>query len=194
MIDKTVKNKALEIEKSPISRQPQNPTPKAIFYPSPSKLEDPNTEIKCTTSPLNPKKAGPVLHPIILQASSRYQVDPNLVKAIIMAESSYNPKAISKKGAMGLMQLMPKTAEALGVEDGFNPEHNIDGGVRYFRQLLNQFNGDIKLALAAYNAGSRKVKEYQGIPPFATTKYYIKKVFEYYQHYKRQTQKENGEA
>jgi len=123
---------------------------------------------------------------IILQAAERHRVDPNLVKAIIMAESGYNPKAVSKKGARGLMQLMPKTAEALGVKDSFNPEHNVDAGVGYFKQLLNQFDGDVKLALAAYNAGSRKVRKYKGVPPFKATQYYVKKVFQYYNYYKGQ--------
>ena len=129
-------------------------------------------------------KKEQLFHPIIIQVSSRHQVDPALVKAIIMAESGYNPKAISKRGAKGLMQLMPSTAEALGVEDIFNPKQNISGGVRYFKQLVNKFDGNIKLALAAYNAGSRNVREYQGIPPFKTTRFYIKKVFKYYQLYK----------
>lgn len=125
-------------------------------------------------------------HPIILKASNRFQVDPALVKAIIMAESGYDPRAISKMGAKGLMQLMPATAEELGVEDIFNPRHNINAGVGYFKKLLNRFDGDIKLALAAYNAGTKKVRQYQGVPPFKATRYYIKKVFEYYQIYKKQ--------
>jgi len=122
---------------------------------------------------------------IIQKAAGRYEVDPSLVKAIIMAESSYNPKAVSRKGAMGLMQLMPRTARALGVKDGFDPELNIDAGVRYFRQLLDQFDGDIKLAVAAYNAGSRKVRKYNGIPPFKHTRYYVAKVMEYHQLYQQ---------
>ncbi len=122
---------------------------------------------------------------IIQRVAKSYDVDPALVRAIIMAESSYNPRAVSKRGAKGLMQLMPKTAEYLGVEDSFNPEHNIDGGVRYFKELLGQFKGDVKLALAAYNAGSRRVKEYKGIPPFKATQLYVKKVFEYQQQYKQ---------
>jgi hypothetical protein len=130
------------------------------------------------------RKAERRFHPIILEAANRHQIDPDLVRAIIMVESSYNPKAISKKGAQGLMQLMPRTAEALGVEDVFDPEHNINGGVKYFKQLLIQFDGDIKLALAAYNAGSGNVRRYQGIPPFKATKHYVKKVFEYYHSYK----------
>jgi len=127
-----------------------------------------------------------LFQPIVLKAANRYKVDPAMVMAIIMAESSYNPKAISKKGAKGLMQLMPTTARSLGVKDIFNPEHNINAGVRYFKKLLNQFDGDVELALAAYNAGSRKVKEHRGIPPFKATKYYIKKVIKYYRHYKTQ--------
>lgn len=130
------------------------------------------------------KRAERLFHPIIVQVASRYEVDPALIKAIIMAESSYNPQAISKKGAQGLMQLMPRTARAMGVEDSFNPEHNINGGVRYFKKLLKQFNGDVELALAAYNAGSRRVRQYQGVPPIKATRYYINKVFEYYQYYK----------
>jgi soluble lytic murein transglycosylase-like protein len=136
--------------------------------------------------PISGKKAERLLHPIVIQAAGRYQVDPALIKAIIMAESGYNIRAISKKGAKGLMQLMPATARALGVEDVFNPRQNISGGIRYFKQLVNQFDGDIKLALAAYNAGSRKVRHYQGIPPFKATRYYIKKVFKYYRIYKAQ--------
>ena len=129
-------------------------------------------------------KKEQLFHPIIIQVSIRHQIDPALVKAIIMAESGYNPKAISKRGAKGLMQLMPSTAQALGVEDIFNPKQNISGGVRYFKQLVKKFDGDIKLALAAYNAGSRNVRQYQGIPPFKSTQYYVKKVFKYYQLYK----------
>ena len=131
-------------------------------------------------------EAERLYHSIIIEAANRHQVDPAIVKAIIMAESSYNPKAVSKKGAKGLMQLMPKTAAELGVKDIFNPVYNINGGVQYYKKMLNQFNGDVKLALAAYNAGSRKVKQYQGIPPFKATRYYIKKVFKYYQYYKKQ--------
>ena len=130
------------------------------------------------------KKAKHPYNPIIKKAAERYEIDPALVKAVIMAESNYNPRAISKVGARGLMQLMPATAEALGVEDCFNPEHNIHGGVRYLRQLLDRFDGDIELALAAYNAGSRKVRKYNGIPPFRATQIYIEKVSAYYERYK----------
>jgi soluble lytic murein transglycosylase-like protein len=127
-----------------------------------------------------------LFHPIIIEEADRHEIDPALVKAIIMAESGYNPNAISEKGAKGLMQLMPSPAQALGVEDAFNPQQNISGGVRYFKRLVNRFDGDIKLALAAYNAGSKKVRHYQGIPPYKATHYYIEKVFKYYKLYKNQ--------
>ena len=147
-----------------------------------------------TQTVLNPKETPPVTSKkkdvrfgsIIQQAADRHQVDPALVRAIIMAESSYNPKAISKKGAKGLMQLMPKTAASLGVVDSFNPEDNIHAGVGYFKKLMNQFDGNVEFALAAYNAGSRKVRKYQGVPPFKATRYYVKKVLQYYQTYKDQ--------
>lgn len=124
-------------------------------------------------------------HPIIERAALRYNIDPDLVKAIIMTESAYNPNAISVRGAKGLMQLMPVTARSLGVDDAFNPEQNIHAGVRHFKFLLEQFNGDVELALAAYNAGSRHVRRYQGIPPFKDTKRYLKKVYRYYEYYKK---------
>ncbi|MFC1821930.1 lytic transglycosylase domain-containing protein [Thermodesulfobacteriota bacterium] len=125
-------------------------------------------------------------YPIIRAAADRYQVDIALIKAVIMAESSYDPVVVSRKGAVGLMQLMPNTAEALGVPDSYDPAHNIDGGVRYLKALLNQFSGDMTLALAAYNAGSRKVREYHGIPPFKATRYYVRKVLDYYFYYKQE--------
>ncbi len=133
----------------------------------------------------NEKHIGP-FDMLIFQAANQYQVEPALIKAIIMAESGYNPKALSKRGAQGLMQLMPGTAKWLGVSDSFNPEHNINGGVKYFKQLLVRFDGDVELALAAYNAGSRYVRQYNGVPPFKATKFYIAKVFKYYDIYKKQ--------
>jgi len=143
-------------------------------------------DVEYRLSSIGGKKAERLLHAIVIQTASRHQVDPALVKAIIMAESGYNTRAISKKGAKGLMQLMPATAQALGVEDIFNPKQNISGGVRYFKKLVTQFDGDVELALAAYNAGSRNVRHFQGIPPFKATQSYIKKVFKYYKIYKDQ--------
>jgi len=135
-------------------------------------------------SPVYGLKGERLLHPIIEKVANNYEVDPALIKAIVMVESKYNSKAVSTRGARGLMQLMPSTAEALGVEDSFNPEHNIIGGVKYFKGLLNRYDGDIKIALAAYNAGSGIVSKYNGIPPYRATRIYIAKVIEYYQYYK----------
>ncbi len=163
----------------------------SIYFPVSLPDETVDKASKESIPPL--KKAGPEqpFIPIIMKAARKYEVDPAIIKAIIRAESGYNPKAVSKSGARGLMQLMPRTAKSLGVDNIFCPEQNILAGVQYFKKLLNQFKGDIKLALAAYNAGSRKVKEYKGIPPFKTTRLYIKKVFEYHRHYKLQVV-ENG--
>lgn len=130
------------------------------------------------------QKKQHLYHPIIVKAANRHDLDPALVKAIIMAESGYNPNAVSKSGAKGLMQLMPGTARALGVEDIFDPQHNINGGVKYFKRLVNKFDGDLRLALAAYNAGTRKVKKYQGVPPYKATRFYIQKVFKFYEYFK----------
>lgn len=129
----------------------------------------------------------PPFHGHILRASQAYEVDIALIRAIIMAESSNNPRAVSHRGAKGLMQLMPITAKSLGVEDAFDPAGNIDGGVRYFKQLLDRFNGDVKLALAAYNAGSRYVRKYGGVPPFKATRLYIEKVLKYHREYQTET-------
>jgi soluble lytic murein transglycosylase-like protein len=126
---------------------------------------------------------------IIAAASARYNVDTAMIKAIIRAESGYNPHAISPMGAGGLMQLMPLTAESMGVDDIFDPVQNINAGVRYFKKLMKLFNQDVSLALAAYNAGIQRVQEYNGIPPFSTTQIYIKKVLEYHQYYSNQARK-----
>lgn len=140
------------------------------------------------------KKGEKAFHPIIQKFSQEHDLDPAWIKAIIMAESSYNPEAVSKKGARGLMQLMPGTAESLGVEDCFNPEQNISGGVRYFKKLFNKFDGDIILALAAYNAGITHVRKHNGVPPFKATRYYVQKVFHYYNYYKKQPSKSLAKA
>ena len=144
-----------------------------------------NRSSDVVVSPALGKTSEP-FHPIILRAANRHEVDPALVKAIIMVESRYDPHAISKQGAKGLMQLMPRTARSLGVVDSFNPEHNVNGGVKYLKQLLDEFDDNLKFALAAYNAGSSKVRRYRGIPPIKATQYYVNRVFEYYQYYKNE--------
>jgi soluble lytic murein transglycosylase-like protein len=115
----------------------------------------------------------------------RYNIDPNLIKAIIRAESGFDRYAVSKKGAQGLMQLMPDTAREMRVSDPFNPEQNIAGGVRYLRKLLKMFNGNLVLSLAAYNAGPTQVKKAGGVPRFSETRRYIERVLNYYDRYAR---------
>jgi hypothetical protein len=116
----------------------------------------------------------------IEEASQQYGVDPKLIQAVIHVESNFDPQAVSPKGAQGLMQLMPQTARELQVYDPFSPRDNIVGGARYLRYLLNLFNQDVSLALAAYNAGPEKVNLYHGIPPYLETKTYVQKVLQVY--------------
>ncbi len=123
---------------------------------------------------------------IIVPAAQRHQVEPALVMAIIQAESRYDPNAVSEKGARGLMQLMPATAKALGVKNSFDPLQNIDAGVRYLKRLILRFKGNRKLALAAYNAGVVNVIRHGGVPPFPSTRTYIRRVISYYQRYKNE--------
>ncbi|MDA8429825.1 MAG: lytic transglycosylase domain-containing protein [Geobacteraceae bacterium] len=120
---------------------------------------------------------------IISKCATKYGVNPSLIKAVIQAESGYNPNAISRKGASGLMQLMPETARSLKVSNSFDPKDNVEGGVRYLRFLLDTFRGDVSLAVAAYNAGLSKVAKYGGIPPYNETRTYVNRVLSYMQTY-----------
>jgi soluble lytic murein transglycosylase-like protein len=127
--------------------------------------------------------AEPEMYPYHLfahEAAGLYDIDVDLLLAVIMAESRFNPSARSRKGAKGLMQLMPETAEALDVDNIFSPEENIKAGARHLRWLLDRFDGDLKLALAAYNAGLKSVLRHDGVPPFRETRAYVSKVLEYY--------------
>lgn len=117
---------------------------------------------------------------IVSEKASKYDLDPSLVHAVIKAESNGNPYAVSKKGAMGLMQLMPSTANDLRVSNPFDPEDNIDGGARYLRYLIDKFGGDLTLALAAYNAGPKRVENSRDVPPIPETRQYVNKVMSIY--------------
>jgi soluble lytic murein transglycosylase-like protein len=118
---------------------------------------------------------------LVQQSASRFQVDPDLVKAVIRVESGFDAKAVSSKGAMGLMQLIPATAQRFGVANPFDPKQNIEGGVNYLKHLLDLFGGDLKLSLAAYNAGEHTVQRFGGIPAIAETQNYVRRVTSIYQ-------------
>jgi len=116
------------------------------------------------------------LQSLVERAGSKHRVNPDLIKAIIKVESDFDPQAVSSKGALGLMQLMPETARRWGVSRVFDPEENLDGGIQHFKWLLQQFEGNLRLALAAYNAGEQPVLRYQNIPPFPETVQFVKMV------------------
>lgn len=116
----------------------------------------------------------------IVMAAARHNVDPNLVRAVIKVESNFNSNAVSRKGAMGLMQLMPQTARQLNVKNPFDAEQNVDAGVRHLKQLLENYGGDVNLTLAAYNAGTGAVARSAGVPPYAETQNYVRRITNLY--------------
>jgi soluble lytic murein transglycosylase-like protein len=155
--------------------------PKFKLYLRESK-EDVGVEIRALSLPNT--KDPTHYDSLISEFSQKYKVDFALIKAMIRTESGFNPFAISRKGAKGLMQLMPETASRMNVSNVFNPKENIEGGVRYFKYLLSLFNDDLRLSLAAYNAGENLVAELRSIPPYRETIDYVRKVLNYYQSYK----------
>jgi soluble lytic murein transglycosylase-like protein len=150
-------------------------TPKAGAAPG-TTYAVPGTTLIRTTSKPSSATTGNAYDDLIRQHADRHGVSADLVRAVIQAESGFNRWAVSPKGAMGLMQLMPATARELGVRDPFHPGENIRGGVTYLAQLLNRFNQDVTLALAAYNAGAERVERYNGVPPYRETRDYVKKI------------------
>ena len=143
------------------------------------------TDLRYRRIATQPNRLHPVLserelEPMISRYSRRHQLHPALIRAVIKAESGFDPMAVSRAGAIGLMQLMPQTAVRLEVRDLYDPEDNIGGGTKYLRQLLDRFRGNLPLALAAYNAGEHTVDRYRGLPPIDETRQYVKKVIRYY--------------
>lgn len=144
-------------------------------------------------APTAPPKAGARdVGQVVSAASERHQVDADLIASVIRAESNFNIKAVSRKGAQGLMQLMPGTAAQLGVADAFEPEANVDAGTRYLRDLLIRYNNDIPKALAAYNAGAHRVQQYRGVPPYRETHAYVARIIRDFNHKKLAARKEAG--
>ena len=131
--------------------------------------------------------AKPPYRELVEAAAERYKVDADLIASVIAVESNFDPKAVSRKNARGLMQLLPETATMLGVKDAFDPSENIDAGTRYLGELLKRYNNDLILALAAYNAGPEKVEEYGRVPPYRETISYVRKVHNSYKKKKAQT-------
>ncbi|MGO9863096.1 MAG: lytic transglycosylase domain-containing protein [Terriglobales bacterium] len=131
-------------------------------------------------APTEPTRSALPLNEVVDTASATFHLDPDLVNSVIHAESGFNPHAVSPKGARGLMQLMPSTANQLGVSNVFDPQANVTGGSRYLRELLERYNFDLLKALAAYNAGPERVEQYRGIPPFRETRAYVARVVHEY--------------
>ncbi len=136
--------------------------------------------VSSKTVPVLRQPADPRINRLVRDAARKHELDPTLVQAVIQVESNYNPKAVSRKGALGLMQLIPATARRYGVSDPFDPQQNIEGGVRHLRDLLDLFEGDLNLALAGYNAGVNAVSKYGDIPPYRETRNYVTKVMSLY--------------
>ena len=152
------------------------PQPPAISKPKTTLRTTAVTQTKPVSRPLQNVVAKSAFGPYIQTISNKYAVDPVLVHSIVRVESNFEPNAISPKGAKGLMQLMPETARSYEVRDAFDPRENIEGGVRFLSHLMRTYDRDLRLVLAAYNAGESMVNRYNGVPPFPETRDYIKKV------------------
>ena len=137
---------------------------------------DPKRQRVFYRGPLRASRLSKKFHELIVEAADRQGLDPDLIKAMVHAESSFNPYARSRKGAMGLMQLMPGTARAVGVRNPYEPTDNIRGGVKYLARLMSRYGGNLTLSLAAYNAGPQAVDKYRGVPPYRETREYVQRV------------------
>lgn len=170
-------------------------TPSAVVAPAPIASPAPNVPKAPTVAMVKPKPLDPkALNEVISSISDRHQIDPDLINSVIHAESGFNSHAVSPKGARGLMQLMPQTANQLGVNNSFDPNDNVEGGTRYLRELLEQYNFDIIKALAAYNAGPQRVQQYHGVPPYYETRAYIARIIKEFNRKKLEEKKAAAKA
>jgi hypothetical protein len=151
------------------------PTAEIDHFENVPDLPAPKANVRPTTGAPSSGQAFD-LEETVKAASGTYQLDPDLVTSVIRAESGFNVRAVSPKGAQGLMQLMPRTATELGVQNAFDPEANVQAGTRYLRELLERYNFDLIKALAAYNAGPQRIEQYKGVPPYFETKAYVARV------------------
>jgi soluble lytic murein transglycosylase-like protein len=168
---KAARQAALEVDNLLASRKPGRGGSRAIVGSQPVLLSEIGEQRQ-----LSPEAVDKAIE----AAAQRHGVDPNLVRAVVKVESNFNPHAVSRKGAMGLMQLMPYTAKSLNVGNAFDPNQNVDAGVRHLKSLLENYNGNLELSLAAYNAGSGAVSRNRGIPPYRETRDYVKKITDLY--------------
>jgi soluble lytic murein transglycosylase-like protein len=168
--------------------------PTRLYTADDSFIEVPTAQITAyapddvPVQPAAPDKK-PNVQMIMKDAGQKHGLDPDFIASVVRAESSYNTRAVSPKGARGLMQLMPQTAKQLGVKDLLDPAANVDGGTKYLRALLDQYNGDVPKALAAYNAGAHRVDQYHGVPPYAETRAYVRRIVADYNRKKAATTK-----
>jgi soluble lytic murein transglycosylase-like protein len=168
-----------QIERFEVDNTPQ-PAPSVASHPAQSNL----INTTAASPSVNPRTQqivdGQSMDQMVNGAGQRHQIDPDFINSVIRAESGFNNRAVSKKGAQGLMQLMPQTASQLGVANSFDPNANVEGGTKYLRELLEKYNYDVPKALAAYNAGSRRVDRYHGVPPYFETQTYVAKIIRDY--------------
>jgi soluble lytic murein transglycosylase-like protein len=166
-------------EAVPAEAAPLDPGPLEPGRLEPGRLDPRKNEPAAHTqlqSPAQNVQPSPDLNEVVRAASGTYHLDPDLVNSVIRAESGFNVRAVSPKGAQGLMQLMPQTASQLGVQNVFDPQANVEGGTRYLRELLERYDFDLVKALAAYNAGPQRVEQYGGVPPYYETKAYVARI------------------
>ncbi|GAB4336210.1 MAG: hypothetical protein Kow0037_17110 [Calditrichia bacterium] len=181
------KNRQLGIAEMLVKQLSQQlPTSPPDGEPKFRPIDPASLKVRAQKSYSNIQAANPLkkFDPLIHSAAKKHGVDPALVRSVIMAESAGNPQAVSSKNARGLMQLIDSTATEMGVKNPHDPKENIEGGTKYLRQMLDKFNGNLHLALAAYNAGPGNVQKYNGIPPFKETREYVNRVMTYYKKFK----------